>query len=262
MSIIAEDGRTVFAAASVGPRPEDLVELKIDRVVGAHSQGVFADMRPLDLDDLLDPSCRERIDWVPPVRPRYALRRMDSLARTLATAEELDLAKRRHTAATHTVSVSEIVLGRPDLSTGPTERKPLELDPEFLVRRIRERRFFDEWASSSARAWAIHSHWAFDVSDYEYRGERHLSLTPRPLTWGDKIEWEKGRSIHRLMEQLERFDVEVGYRMAWFFHSLYGNRVGPWAIRDVVEGLERRKIILPEADEAAVRRWGCSEFGF
>jgi len=262
LSFFAEDGCTVFAAAPIGPQPEDLLEIKIERIVGSHSKGVFGDIRPGDIRDLLDPSCRERVDWVPPVRPRYLLRRMDGIARTLATAEELDQAKRRRTARTHTVSVSEIVLGRPDLGTGPTEMALLDLNPDYLQAAIRERRFFDDWASSSAAAWAIRTHWAFDVSDYEYRGERHLSLTPRPLTWGTKIEWEEGRSIHRLMDQLERFDVEVGYRMAWFFHSVYGNRIGQWAIEAVAEGLARRKVAFPESDEAVIRRWSKTAYGF
>ena len=257
LSILAEDGCTVFAAAPIGPKAEDLLEMKIDRIVGSHSKGVFGDVRPQDIRDLLDPSCRERVDWAPPVRPRYLLRRMDGIARILAEAEELDRGRRR-TAGARTILVSEIVLGRSDLDTGPTETTLAELNPDYLEGAIRERRFFDDWSSSSAAAWAIRTHWAFDVSDYEYRGERHLGLTPRPLKWGSKIEWEEGRSIHRLMELLERFDAEVGSQMGWFFHAVYGNRIGHWAIEAVAEGLARRRIALPEKDEAVVRRWSAS----
>lgn len=50
--------------------------------------------------------------------------------------------------------------------------------------------------------------------------------------------------------------------MAWFFHAVYGNRLGPWAIRDVAAGLKRGKIGLPARDAAVIRRWTASEYGF
>jgi hypothetical protein len=128
-----------------------------------------------------------------------------------------------------------------------------------------ERRFVDDWAASSAAVVPIVERWAFDVEDYVYKGERHMGITPRPVSWapeGREIRWEEGRSLYQLMDLIERFDAEVGYPMAWFFHATYGNQVGQWAIRDVAEGLRHKKIGLPKADMAVISRWAASEYGF
>lgn len=267
LATIDEEGTTVYAGAAIGPRPEDVLEIRIDWVKTARAEAVFPDRisPPADIDDLLEPCMRSRASWQPPTRPRYELRRMNQIARTLVQAETLELAKRQHKAAGHTIMVSEVVLGRSDLSTGPVERSILELDPDYLKRALRERRFLDDWAASSASAVPVIEHWAFDVEDYVYRDERFMGITPRPVTWAPddrEIRWEEGRSLYQLMDLLERFDDAVGHPMAWFFHATYGNQVGQWAIRDVAEGLRRKKIGLPKADIAVISRWAASEYGF
>jgi len=261
-AVVDEEGHTVFAGAATGSRPEDAIEIKVDWIAGAQAEGVFDAWRPTDEQDLFTPCGREQITWTPPARPRYELRRMNAIARTLEQAEELEQAHRQHVAQTHRVWVSEVYLDGSGQSQEPQEKSVLEGDPDYLRRAIRERRFVDDWARSSAGATPILAHWAFDVSDYEHKGERHLDFTPRPLTWADAIEWEEGRSLYQLMDLLERFDAAIGHPMAWFFHSTYGNKLGHWAIRDVAKGLRRKKIGLPDCDSAVVRRWEQSEYGF
>lgn len=252
LATIEDEGHTVFAGAAIGPRPEDAIEIKMDWIVGARTEGVFASRCPQDADDLLSPCGHEEISWSAPVRPRYGLRRMNNIAGTLEQAEQLEQARSQEVARMHKVWVSEIHM----------DGSGQNLSPPYLKRVLRERRFVDDWAESSASATPFLAHWAFDVSDYEYKGERQLNCTPRPLTWADEIEWQEGRSLYLLMDRLERFDARIGHRMAWFFHAIYGNRLGPWAIRDVAAGLKRGKIGLPARDMAVIRRWTASEYGF
>lgn len=259
---IEEEGHTVFAGAAIGPRPEDAIEIKVDWIVGAEAKGVFDTWRPEDERDLFSPSSREQISWTPPAQPRYELRRMNTVARTLEQAEALEQARRQEVARTHKVWVSEVYMDGSGQDKAPQEKSVLDVDPDYLRRAIRERRFVDDWAASSAGAVSLLAHWAFDVSDYEYKGERQLGFTPRPLTWADEIEWQEGRSLYQLMDLVERFDAAIGHPMAWFFHAVYGNKLGHWAIRDVAEGLRRGKVGLPKRDVLVIRRWAASEYGF
>ncbi len=260
---ISEEGHTVFAGAAIGPRPEDAVEVKIDRIVGAHVEAVFDSYRPHDASNLLDlPVCQEEVEWQPQISPRYELRRMSAVARTLEQAEQLERERRQEIARTRKVWVSEIVMGASGPNQPPQEKSMLEVNPDYLRRPLGERRFVTDWAESSAGATPFLAHWAFDVSDFEYEGERHVGITPRPLTWADEIEWREDCSLYQLMDFLEQFDAAIGYPMAWFFHAVYGNRLGGWAIREVNKGLQRQKIGLPDRDMAVIRRWAANEYGF
>ena len=60
----------------------------------------------------------------------------------------------------------------------------LKMYPNFLCYRRPEQRFVADWAESSAGATPILTHWAFDVSDYEFDGKRYLEITPRPRHLG------------------------------------------------------------------------------
>lgn len=262
LATIEDEGHTVFAGAAIGPRPEDAIEIKMDWIVGARTEGVFASRCPQGADDLLSPCGHEEISWSAPARPRYGLRRINDIAHALEQAEQLEQARRQEVARVHKVRASEIHMDGSGQNLPPKETSPIEADPHYLKRALRERRFVEDWAESSASATPFLAHWAFDVSDYEYKGERQLDYTPRPLTWADEIEWQEGRSLYLLMDRLERFDARIGHPMAWFFHAVYGNRLGPWAIRDVATGLKCGKIGLPARDEAVIRRWTASEYGF
>lgn len=259
---VEEQGHTVFVAAAIGPRPEDAIETKVDWIVDGRAEPVFISERPQDASALLDPFSHEEVDWRPTVQPRYQLHRMDAVAATLMEAEALDYARRVAVAQTRKVWVTEVCMDSRDRDPAPRQMPILELDPAYLRRPIRERRFVDDWFDSSAGATSFLHHWAFDVGSHEDEGGRHLRIMPRPLTWADEIKPGRDMSLFMLMDQLERFDSEIGHPMAWFFHALYGNRLGFWAIQEVAEGLRRRKIGLPKRDKAVIERWMANEYGF
>lgn len=260
---ITEEGQTVFAGAAVGPRPEDVIEVKVEWVVGARAEAVFSSDRPEDASDLLNPlGCGEVPEWRPQFSPHYKLRRMNAIARTLEQAEELERNRRQEIVRTRKIWVSEICIGDSGRSQPRQEKSILDVEPDYLRQPLGERRFVTDWGQSSAGAISILTHWAFDVSDYEYDGLRHLGITPRPLTWASEIEWQEDRSLYQLMDLLERFDAAIGHSMAWFFHAVYGNKLGHWAIREVNEGLRRRKICLPDRDIVVIQRWAANEYGF
>jgi len=260
---ITEEGHTVFAGTAIGPRPEDAIEIKVDWIVDSRTEAVFNSDRPMDASDLLNSSgCWEEAGWQPQIKPRYELGRMNAIARTLEQAEELERDRRQEVARTRNIWVSEICMGSSGRSQPPQKKSVLDIDPDYIRRPMGERRFVVDWAESSAGATPILTHWAFDVSDYEYDGLRRLGFTPRPLTWTGEIEWQEDRSLYQMMDLLEQFDETIGHPMAWFFHAVYGNKVGNWAIRDVNEGLRRQKISLPDCDAKVIRRWAANEYGF
>ena len=260
---ITEEGHSVFAGAAIGSRPEDVIEIKMDWFVDAIAEEVFQSQRPMDANDLLGPAGYwQQANWKPQISPRYNLRWMNVIDRTLEMAEQIEYSRRQEYVRTHSIWESKSGVGRAGRGNEPQKKSLLELDPNFLRHRLGERRFIADWAESTAGATPILTHWAFDVSDYEFEGERHLSITPRPITWADEIEWRNDRSLYQLMDLLERFDAAIGHSMAWFFHATYGNRLGIWAIRAVARGLERRKIGLADRDVKVIRRWVDDEYGF
>jgi hypothetical protein len=262
-AIITEEGHTVFAGAAIGPGPEDAIEIKIDWIVDSRTEAVFNSDRPQDANDLLNGSgCWEEAGWQPQFSPRYDLRRMNAIARTLEQAEELELGRRREVARTRKIYVSDICIGGSGGGQQLQKKSVLDIDPDYIRRPMSERRFVKDWAESTAGATAILEHWAFDVCDYEYEGLRRLGFTPRPLTWANELVWQEDRSLYQLMDMLGSFDADIGYPMAWFFHAVYGNRIGPWAIRAVNEGLCSGKVGLPDRDTGVIQRWAASEYGF
>jgi hypothetical protein len=262
-AILTEEGHTVFAGAAIGPNPEDAVEAKIDWIVGGRAEAIFTSERPRVASDLLDPAgCWEEPEWQARIAPRYDVRWMNVISCKLNEAEQLEQARRQEFVRTHRIWLSRVSMDSSGRSHPPQEKSVLDVYPNYLRHTLAARRFVTDWAEASAGPTPILSHWAFDVSDYEYGGIRHLGLTPRPLTWGDEIDWQEERSIYQLMDLLEEFDAAAGYPMAWFFHSVYGNRLGYSTIRDVNEGLRRRKISLPNHDVEVIWRWTASEYGF
>lgn len=260
-----DEGHTVFAAAPIGPALDDIIEMRIGCVDVTKARGAFSKSRPFESEgsiSLHHPNEPADSTWSPPQHPRYELRQMHNIARMLDAAERLELQRRSVVARDQRILVTDIIDdgSRPSVTA---EKTVLELDPDYLKRPLRERRFLLDWAASTAAIEVpILQHWAFAVADYTHKDVRSVEITPRPLSWAPEIKWKRDRSVFKLMEMLERFDRKAGYPMAWFFHAVYGNRIGSWAIRDVAEGLHKRKIALPARDTAVVLRWAENEYAF
>ncbi len=261
---LMEECQTVFAGAGLGPGLGDVIEVEIGWVVSTKATGAFNKYRPLASEErfnLHNPNDPTDTSWCPPQQPRYEIRHMHSISRMLDIAERLEMQRRMAAARDRRVLVTDVFMD----GSGPsvaTEKTILELDPDYLRRPLRERRFLVDWSESSSPSAQLLRHWAFAVADFTFKDVRSVEITPRPLTWGPEIKWKRDRSIFKLMELLERFDKKAGYPMAWFFHAVYGNRIGSWAIREVAEGLQKQKIALPPQDAAVVLRWAQNEYSF
>jgi hypothetical protein len=122
-----------------------------------------------------------------------------------------------------------------------------DLSPGYDQRQWRGRRFFDDWAESSAGRMGerICSRWVFGTSDYtDPKGERTLDFVPR---WTHTRKIAGLKDTHRLdaygpYGQLNQFDERVGTPFAWYFYGLHGNLV-----RD---------------DYRVLRRWHADPYGF
>ena len=248
---VDEVGTTVFAGAATGRRPEDAIEIRIDWVVAYRTQELFSSWRARDPRDLLESSGSDPTDWLPANPSRYVLRKMNNVGKSLELAEDLDFSRRGDGVDYQHLS-----------QTGGAWRIHGSFASDQYIRRaIRERRFVNDWARSSAGEERILKHWAFDISDSAYKGQRYIEIIPRPLTWGNGISREKGYPIHQLMERLNRFDREAGYPMAWYFHAIYGKRLPTWVIRRIGAALLSGAIRIEPPDMDVILKWpGCEYF--
>jgi hypothetical protein len=65
-----------------------------------------------------------------------------------------------------------------------------------------------------------------------------------------------------LFDALQRFDRQIGYPMAWFFHTLTTKTVPHAVAVAVVEDMNSGFSYLPERDIAAVKDWLHRPYGF
>jgi hypothetical protein len=64
---------------------------------------------------------------------------------------------------------------------GAREMPFLKAVPDWFDYVPREMRFFEDWTTSSASAHRVYAHWALDIRDDKYRGEREVGFILRPL---------------------------------------------------------------------------------
>ncbi len=142
-----------------------------------------------------------------------------------------------------------------------------ELTPGYDGLRWPGRRFFDDWAASSAgRAGErVCLRWTFNTSDYtDPKGVRHLSFVPQ---WAHtrKISELKNTGkldVYSLYGKLTQFDERIGHRFAWYFYGLHGNLVKSGQMERVLEAAEDGLIVLPEHDYQVLRAWQQAPYGF
>ncbi|OXI61699.1 hypothetical protein CFB81_34970 [Burkholderia sp. AU28863] len=141
-----------------------------------------------------------------------------------------------------------------------------ELTPGYDRHQWRGRRFFDDWAASSAgRAGErVCSRWVFSTSDYtDARGVRYMDFVPR-WTHTRKVAELKTAKLdaYGLYGKLNQFDERIGHRFAWFFYGVHGNLIKEGQMRRVLEAAEAGLIVLPEHDYQVLRRWGADSYWF
>lgn len=258
-------GTTVYAFAATGPGVADFVQIGLEREHEFLAGPVVdPDYRPWSADDLLEPSWVKRepiTDAAVLAGPVYRLRRRGGLVHMrsfLATRERLEREQRearRPELATRTIREVGIDHDR--------ETPFLTLSPDWFEFVPRENRLFADWQRSSAASSRISDHWAFEITDYEQRGQRELSFIPRPLKMpAERLLADEGVSVHRLMERIEAIDAEVDLPFAWFFLMTHGHWVDPDVGEAIAEGLRAGRVRLPDRDGAVLLDWADKRYLF
>ncbi|OXJ06672.1 hypothetical protein [Burkholderia sp. HI2500] len=142
-----------------------------------------------------------------------------------------------------------------------------DLAPGYDRQQWRGRRFFDDWAASSAgRAGErVCLRWALKIDDYDdKRGGRQMDFVPA-WTHTRKVAELKNTGkldAYSLFGKLNQFDERIGHRFAWYFYGLHGNLIKEGQMTRVLEAAEAGLIVLPEHDYQVLRRWGDDRYGF
>jgi hypothetical protein len=192
--------------------------------------------------------------------PRYRLEQVIDMQRFLELAEAVYNLRHR--------ADGDRQLTERNMQTGEARVVTVrELTPGYDALRWPGRRFFDDWAASSAgRAGErVCLRWTFDTSDYtDPKGIRHLSVVPQ---WAHtrKIAELKNTGkldVYSLYGKLTQLDERIGHPFAWYFYGLHGNLVKSGQMERVLEAAEDGLIVLPEHDYQVLRAWHGAPYGF
>lgn len=157
----------------------------------------------------------------------------------------------------------------------PQQRRPrsvpfLDIHPDWAEWEHPCTRLFRDWQESSAGQFGYRfcDHWFFSMNDYtDNDGKRHMSVIPR---WADAdrvrdlptIRLDEEDSSIDAFNMLCDFDDRAGYKFAWYFFMLHGNKINAGAALAVVRGVQNCSIWLPERDERVLMRWHQRIYGF
>jgi len=218
-------GKTHYLVASTGDDATDFIQVEVEELQEVISHPLFTDDNPpSSLDELVDPRADDNSPCIPLGIPFYALRRVTDVA---------------------------------DFVGRMAEQKP---DPQPV------HRFIDAWEKSSAGNTAVFSnHWVLAVREHLDRFHQPiLHASPAAALNGSppRFDLSFGAQGLALNEALQRFDKQVGYPMAWFFHMLTTKAVPHAVATAVINDLQAGFSYLPERDSAVIKEWLYSPFGF
>ncbi|MDP2794157.1 MAG: hypothetical protein Q8O25_08790 [Sulfurisoma sp.] len=127
-------------------------------------------------------------------------------------------------------------------------------------------RFVEAWEKSSAgHAAQFSHHWVVAVREHLDRYRQPIyNATPVAAVNGQPPKFEigfgaRGLALH---DALTRFDRQVGYPMAWFFHTLTTKSVPHAVAAAVVEDMQSGFGYLPERDVQVLKDWLHRPYGF
>lgn len=174
-------GTSAFVFAPTGPGAADYIQIALGREIEWRAGPVVnPDYRPWGEEELLDPG------W-PRDKPLPDTARLAGPAyRLLDRAGGAFVHVRSFLDRCGRVEREKREAKRPEMErrvlreVGPdgTRETPfLDLVPDYFEFVPREARFFRDWEDSSARAQRVFAHWALDVRDYAYKGEREVGLS-------------------------------------------------------------------------------------
>lgn len=221
-------GKTHYWVARTGNGAADFIQLEIEELQEVACHALFPDDHaPASLEDLVDP--RGPRDNCPAHQaalgvPFYTLRRLTDIAAFLA---------------------------------GMRAQKP---EPQPV------HRFIEAWeASSASRATDFSNHWVVTVREHLDRYRQPIrGATPVAALNGaaPRFEGSYGARGLALAEALQRFDRQIGYPLAWFFHMLTTKSVPHAVATAVVEDCQGGFNYLPDRDVQLVRDWLHRPYGF
>ena len=219
-------GMTHYLVASTGPLAEDFLQIEIEELQEVVSHELFTGDCPANLEELIDPPRDEagKACMQPLGVPFYSLRRMTDVA----------------------VFLRRIAAQKPE--------------PQIV------HRFFKAWQSASAgNATCFSNHWVLAVRESLDRYRQSIfQATPVAAVNGlpPRFDVAYGAQGLALYEALQRFDRQVGYPMAWFFHMLTTKTVSYAVANAVIDDVQAGFSYLPERDVGVVRDWLHRPYGF
>ncbi|MCO5073810.1 MAG: hypothetical protein M9944_21665 [Rhizobiaceae bacterium] len=258
-------GSAVFAFAPTGPGVADFVQLSLGREIEVLAGPVVdPDHAPYRDYTLFEPDWvrRDPVSQAPVLSgPIYRLKQRNGLVHMRSLLAACQRLEREDREAQRPEIEARVIH-----EVGPDYKRKtpfLSLNPGWFDFVPRENRFFADWERSSAATARIFDHWAFDISDYEERGQRQLSFIPRPLKMpAERLLADEDVSVHRLMERIEAIDAEVSLPFAWFFLMTHGHWVDPDVGEAIAEGLRAGRVSLPDRDAAVLVDWAANRYLF
>lgn len=218
-------GKTHYWVAGTGEHAADFLQVEIEELQEVVCHVLFdAEAPPGSIEELVDPrdACAE--PQAPLGVPFYTLRRLIHVGDFLARMRA---------------------------------QKP---DPQPI------HRFVDAWENSSAgHAAPFSHHWVVPVREHLDRYRQPIyNATPVAALNGQSPKLDAGFGARGLVlhDALTRFDRQVGYPMAWFFHMLTTKAVPHAVATVVIEDVQGGFHYLPERDVAVVRDWLHRPYGF
>jgi hypothetical protein len=218
-------GKTHYWVANAGSGAADFLQVEIEELQEVVCHTLFdPDSVPGTLEELVDPREACAGKQSPLGSAFYALRRVVRLSDFLAT-----------------------------MRAQKPEPQPIH-------------RFVDAWEQGSAGGAAQFSHhWVIAVREHMDRYRQPiLNATPVAAINGAVTRFDTtfGARGLALRDALTRFDREVGYPLAWFFHMLTTKSVPHAVAAAVVEDMESGFGYLPERDVKVLKDWLHRPYGF
>ena len=217
-------GKTHYLVANTGAHAAEFAQIEIEELQEFTGHTLFGTEAPGSLEELVDPRSGAEGSGKALGVPFYALRRLTSVSDFLARMRDQ----------------------RP-------EPQPVH-------------RFLDAWESSSAgHATQFSNHWVLAVREHEDRYRQVvLNATPVAALNGPAPLFDAGFGAQGLALQkaLQRFDRQVGYPMAWFFHMITTKRVPHAVANIVIDDVQAGFHYLPDRDVAVVKDWLYRPYGF
>lgn len=219
------NGKTHYWVARIGNGAADFIQIDIEELQEVMCHILFPDGElPSSVEELVDPREACVGSQMAMGVPFYALRRLTNMA------EFLD---------------------------GMRHQKP---EPQPI------HRFMEAWEQSTAsHTTDFSNHWVFSVREHLDRYRQPIrGATPVAALNGAPPRFDGGFGSRglALAEALQRFDRQIGYPMAWFFHMITTKSVPHAVATVVVEDVQGGFSYLPDRDVRVVRDWLHRPYSF